>query len=457
MDLVCRPVAALVGVCAWSHLAVADAPVATVLGDRIVDEQRSVVIVVRSGGSCTSPEDVLVAPPFELRALGRCVAELRGPLDEPPHVTVRGLPIDVDVPTGLAPAPTPTVSTKEATKGWTLDIVASSTMLPVGREAVAGYLLVTKGGAPTSDVDLHVTVDGARPRALRWIAPGVAAIDLVVARWRPSIEVVAYHGTDVVRADIHVDPGLPTDVELVVPPVRDNEVFAVSPIVRTTEGVLVSPDRVRIDVPDCATEGAGFLCPTVGPRTAIVLVNIDGAWIPIDVRRFHVDARPLVERDPTTINPLVELGVSGGRAIDGWMGGLRVGAARASTPRTDLEVDLAWRYHRRTLASEMPISNDLTLAEHELSIVGGIRHTYPRWPVTVRAVAGVAGVRSSIDGEPTMRLGLRALGVATCGFRISQRGAAIGIDLGARVAKDLRSAWPGAAAEIFVEVTLANR
>jgi len=314
---------------------------------------------------------------------------------------------------------------------------------------------VTKGGAPTSDVDLHVTVDGARPRALRWTAQGVAAIDLVVARWRPSIEVVVYHGSDVVRANIHVDPGLPTDVELVVPPVRDNEVFAVSPIVRTTEGVLVSPDRVRIDVPDCATESAGFRCSTAGPRTAIVLVNIDGAWIPIDVRPFVVDA-PRAEQDLSTINPLVELGVSGGRAIDGWTGGLRVGAARPLTPRTDLEVDLAWRYHRRTLASEMPISNDVGLAEHELSIAGGIRHAYPRWPITVRAVAGVAGVRSSIDGEPTMRLGIRALGIATCGYRIPQRGAVIGIDLGARVATDLRSAWPGAAAEIFVEVTIAN-
>ncbi|MFN0251244.1 MAG: hypothetical protein ACKV2T_30495 [Kofleriaceae bacterium] len=323
--------------------------------------------------------------------------------------------------------------------------------VPVGSVVHAGHLVATKRGRPTSDVDLHVTIDGASPRALRWVAPGVAEIDIEVRTWQPEVTLTVDGGGTHTSTRVPVDAGPPVDIAIDPPTVHVDEPFALVARVHTSHGIPIDRDRARVVVPGCTAANAEFRCPE-GPRIATVELEIDGRWVAVDERRFEVRGAPTVPSRRSSAYGL-EIGFRGGYTLHAWSAGVRVEGQRALSARGSLVASAGWRYLRDTLTRESPLSSDPMLAEHEGVVAAGIvwRPSFIA-PVFVRATGGLAFVYATLGGIGVADLGLRAVAEVAAGAT-SHR---ISFALGVRQSRDLVVAgWRGDPFEAFGEVSYA--
>lgn len=410
--------------------------------DRVDGATRRLTVVVPTEHGCIPVTELEVVAPFVVSRRTHCAATIVGPSNSPISITAASTTYIIDPAASEIP-PRPTT-----TAGFTLAVFPRRSV-PVGDVVSAAYLVATDRGRPTSNVDFHVTIDGASPRALRWIAPGVAEIDVAVFAWRPDVALTVQGGGRTASAKVPVDPGPPVDVTMDVPAVHAGEPFALVASVRTDTGVPLER-RVRVVVAGCAMTNAMFRCPA-GPKVATVELVIDGRWVPLDTRAFDVE--PLAA--PAVFEPEdLALGVAlrGGRPLHGWAIGARLEGALAIAPRRAIVASAAWRYMHDGLARELPLASGPVLAEHEGSIAGGM--TWRPWdaPVFGRAMGGLSFVHATLGGIAVADLGIRVSAEVAAGVM----GDRYSVTLGIRGIRDLVVAgWRGDPMEAFAEVSYA--
>ncbi len=435
-----------------------------VLEDRLIDGYRSVSVVVEREGACVPPEQLEVAAPFARTAKTACVAELLGPRDATPQIRVGG----ELVATTLGAASTPVAPTAHRVGGHGRTIELEPVpLVPIEHVAVGAYLFVSNDGQPTNDVELNVVAEGASPRALDWIEPGVARIELVVPTWRPSITLIVQHGSDApVRAEIAVDAGPPTVVTVNHPPIIANAEFSLDATVTTTGGASVPAEHVRVDAVGCARHASGFVCASAGALEIVVAVEVAGEWIPIDVETSHVapEVVRVVVVVPKQVEEAVplrwELGLRGGVDADGSMhGGALAFAARSLSPAITGLLGIGWEYQHARFAGLAPVTSDLDVSEQQFAVLAGGRYELAHG-LSVRAAIGPALVRQHdvVGGMSAMSNGLRGLAILTGGARTGTERLSIGVDAGVQAAVDLAATtWPRSATELVLEVTLGGR
>ncbi len=448
-------------------LAIAGPAETHVLDDRVIERRRELSLVVALDGQCIPAAQIEVDPPFVGTVKTSCVVEIVGPPSEALSVHAAGerLPV-LHAPVADAPPAPP----RMASIGRAIDLVGITAPVPVAREIVAAHLYMEKDGVPTSDVSLNITVEGGRPRALRWSSPGVAEIALLVPEWRPFVVVVAQRAGDPpIRTTVAVDPGPPRDVVVDVPVIHAAVPFEVAARISTTAGVQIAAERVRVQLPRCTRLAPmTFSCAVPGPTDLGVSVELEGIWIPLDHREVIIPPVAAVAvAVPVAVPARMprgalgwEVALRGGRASDGtWGGGASAFASYSLTRSITGLMGVGWRYQRATFAGMSPVDGRLALAEQELGLLVGARATpVPALPWTVRLVLGPAYVhqRAALGGISDPSAGLRAVGIVTTGVHVHLDRYTIGVDVGAHVAVDLVvPGWSRPAAELVAEVGVA--
>ena len=203
-----------------------------VVHDRVDRHTRELTLVVPNGDRCLPARDISIGTPFVVTTRGRCTISIAGP-DAAPIVLTWANTLHV-----VDPDLEPPIVVERG--GPPLEIRPHRSVR-VGATASAAYLIVRRNGLPTSDIELRVTVEGATPRALRWIAAGLAEVDVTVATWRPTIELAVHRDGTTTTALVPVDPGPPLDVELHAPPVIADQAAPLVATVKTVVGFPIAP------------------------------------------------------------------------------------------------------------------------------------------------------------------------------------------------------------------------
>lgn len=433
--------------------------------------QRTLTIVVERRGACVAAAQLRVEPPYAGTIAGPCALTLRGPAADAPGVFLDGasLPLpSAPAATALAPPPRPVATA--ASPSWT---VTPASAIAVGEVTTAADLWVVADGKPTSTVDLNVRADGARVRALRWQRTGLAAIEVLVPAWTPTIELVIQHrGGAETHTVIAVDPGPPIDAAVRFGPARAGRPFAATATVATASGARLDAARTQLAAPGCVASEDQLTCARPGPARVVVRVEHAGAWVPIATAIVEVAAAPPAPppRPPPPRPPLPrpdraplgwEIAARSASATDGaWSAGLIGGATYRVAPRVVASLDLGWQFGRAQLAPTAPVTEALTLSEHQLELrFGGVAQLVRGQPWSLRIGAGPIAVRqrgAMTDGG-WVCTGLRAQAQAAVGARLAVGARALSIDVGARVATDVIAPdWRRPDRQLFVEVGLAG-
>jgi hypothetical protein len=452
----------------------ADAPRVHTLADRVQPageaSRRVVTIVVERGGACVAADQLQVAPPYVATIAGPCALTLGGPVAAAPMVTLDGVALPLpEAPVVVVAPPPPSPASTSASPAWT---VTPARAIAVGEVTTAAELRVVANGKPTSKVDLNVRADGARVRALRWLRPGLAAIDVLVPTWTPNIELVIQHrGGAETHTVIAVDPGPPIDAAVRFGPARAGRAFAVAATVATASGARVEPDRTRIAAPGCVVADARLTCARPGPTRVVVSVELGGVWVPIATARVEV-APPLPVPPPPVPPPPPpapptrarlgwEIAARSAGASDGvWSAGLIGGAVLPVAPRLAASVGLGWQFGRARLAPVAPVTDALTLSEHQLELRVGVvarLRTDRRWSMRFAAGPIVVRQRGAMMAGGWVGTGLRVQALAAVGARVGLGARELSIEVGARVAADvIAPAWSRPDRQAFLEVGLAG-
>ena len=440
-----------------------------VLSDVRAADQRAVVLVVDDGPGCIAAAQLTaVGPQGKVRALGGCAVEVTGPLTS--ALSLRG-------PAGTAPIdlPPPTAAELAKVTAWTgmtattdLDVILLVRSIPVAHAMVAVALHVADHGKPTSEVELNITSEVARLRALTWRAPGVATIELVVPRYAPIADLTITMPSGAHRrVELPVEPGPPIVVEAERPDqVRVGAELSLVARVRTTGGVDVPSSQVRVVALDgCAASGPDrFRCTKAGVATFAVQVEVEGRWIPVEMLVVHI-LPPLPASSTARLVPpapashsywaatarasLDTLGATGGG----------VGAAFGRTRgAVSAQAGLAWSVRATSMAGVDPVMTSLHLTMQQLGAFASVE--VARAGFTGRLALGPLVMISSGDvgGHRDTSLGFAGAAQLTVGRQLWAGTPSVAFELGAQALVDVvEPTWACAPFEFLAGVVLGWR
>ncbi len=438
-----------------------------VLEDQFTNERRTLTFVIERGGDCVGSGELATEAPFRVIEATVCTMTIEGPLDVQPGVVIGGkvLPIE-STPTTMAPlSVAPLLSPASTGDPLTLS-VEPARALPVGPVALAARLAVTEHGRPTDEIAINIRAVGARVRALRWEGPGLAAVDVQVDAWSPSVElVVVTEDGNEQRVVIPVDPGPPHGVDLDASRARVGEPFSVTVQVTTRAGANVPNDRVRVASPDCAHRGEGLVCTRAGVKTLVIRVNHGGTWVPIAHSSVFVIA-PVVTETPASARPAATRGgaATWGGALSGsaFFGGTRhISVAVRLDPKVSdrLRGSIGAGVHlsRRHLDPLAPVIDELSVGEQSLELDAGVALRDRELPWELRVAAGPALSRqqATLASREATSFGLRVRGTVTAGIvaRIGARRFGLALGLGHSI-DVIAPTWNTAGSELFLELNL---
>jgi hypothetical protein len=434
-----------------------------VLHDRVVNDVRELTIALERDGRCVPAQAIDVAAPFAGSAVTTCIATLVGPAIATPVASLEAVAI---------PLPPPPVASRPATKpgaGDGCELVPATAAIPVGRDVVAAWLFVTLEGKPTSDVELNVNADGARTRALRWLAPGIAAIEVEATAWQPTVDIVATPASGpAAHLQLPVDRGAPSNIDVEVEPAVAGRSFAVRPRVTTSDGVELPDDQLRVEVDGCTAEDErAFRCAVAGRHALAVALAGDTGWVPIDERSIDVAAPAIVAATtPLPRAPAPDLAwraaLLGGVTTNGApRGGV---AAAASLPIRGVVygyAQLSWQAGDERFSGRAPVDDRLDVAEQQVTLdIGGRVSRAWHIPCDVHLAVGAAIVRqrATIDAAATSSLGVAPRATVGVGARVGRGRTAIVVDLDASAASYAVSpTWSLPLTELVLEVGVERR
>lgn len=470
-------VIATLAVASWPALT--RAQVVHVLDDTHDRAMRELLVSVETAANgCASSAAVEAeSAAVHVERVTGCLVRLTGPRTETFALRVEGavLAVPDDTP-DLDPVALADASDRVASTDL-VRVLPAPISLRVGRVGVAAVVIArAASGQRSSNVRLHVGCEGGQPRALTWVAPGVATVEVFVPGYVPEVAVVVSGPAGETRVRVPVFAGAPTSVQLTAPAtVARGEDFPVRIEASTELGTEVVPSRLSVRaLGGCALSGDAAAptvsCGRTADETIVALVRMGDDWVPLDVAVVRVvgaaahAARPRaaigIAPPPATASPPFVWLVSLRGAVDGWGalgGGAGVGVSRPVLSFLAVDGRLGWSLLRGDLAAAPPNTSSLTMSRHEIDATVGAT---AMWRNGGFGLAGRLGVGASLFvevghvGDRDFDLvGWSLIGVAAAGPRIRVGEYDLGVDLGLRLAGDVSPiAWGRPVYEVFAEV-----
>lgn len=426
----------------------------------VVDgEQRHAILSVDEGEGCADPSTAVAGVGTTLRPLSHCLLRADASRDAALELELGGSTISLPPPPDRL-ALRPARITPRA-DGIALEVDTIDGAIAVGIPTIAAVIRVWDHGQPSSHVEINITSKTARLRALDWLSPGVATVELEIPTYVPvaDLSVVVPEGGK--QVELAVDPGPPTELQITPPThVVQAQRFELSASVHTTSGTRVDAARVRVVPLDrCVANLAnGFSCGEVGLARFVVRVRDDDASIPIDVITLEV-------APPPKLAPVVE------RRRDSWwsaaarlsggelgLGGGVAASAGLERGRGGIAGTLSWTVHRDTFSALQPVTSSIDLTVHEVAAIASIA-------TARRAFFGRVGVgpalvieRAAIDAAMSGSLAFVGVAQVAVGRRFSFSRQFVDLELGAQVHADLvGERWVCSAASLFAGVSFGRR
>lgn len=437
-----------------------------VLAEVATDAQLRLTVTVAAGDACVEIGRLAAIPPWTLQAVSTCVAELTGPAGAPRQISVDGATLAVPAAAPASPAAPPGTAaqaTSAASLSPTLHLRAGGT-LPVGLVVVGARLDVREAGLPRSDVELTVQAEGGRLRALRWVAPGQAEVDVLVEQWSPRLAIsVAMPGQAPLTVEASIAAGPPAHATLAVPARLGAGALApLGVVVTTRHGQPVAADRVAVRAPGCVVEAGQVRCDRPGRFALTTWALVDATWAPIDQREVVVEAPTPPPAPAPTVSWLASGWSAAGASQQGWRVGVLAAAQVALGAGWDGQLGLGWGMGQASFAPTMPVAVGLAVDEQEFALRAGARRTWRTrtsvpWTIAATTAPVLVRQRGALGADDDRSLGVRAVATATVGAQLTVASRRVWIDGGARAALDVVAPrWGPGSLAWFVEVSVAR-
>lgn len=334
-----------------------------------------------------------------------------------------------------------------------------------GAPRTAAFLVVSnQRGRPSNTVPLNIASERGRLRGMRWLRPGLAAIQLSTEVGVRSVDLTVSFGDEVFgRAELPVSAGWPVEAQVGEPPrVVRNEDFDIAVSATTLDGVSVAPTELRLlcegeeRVPDAAGTATCNISASEPSSTLIVGASIDGRFVPLGFAQVDVEAPP-EEASPDQVEPVEDrpgLPASGqerhalflGPLLQGgldlfWVRGTFTVGLRVEIPLIRwFHLDVAASYSVTPFTNEPGTNVDtegpLDGLQHttELVVSGGFEFFQGRVTMVVRGGFGVAyaAMNATLGQSDASGHAVRASALVSLGPRIHFGRTRLGFELGAR-------------------------
>lgn len=352
----------------------------------------------------------------------------------------------------------------------TLQALILPSDLAVSAEAptTAAFMIVTdQNGQLSRHVPLQVTSERGRLYALRWLAPGLAAISLEADAQLQSIDLSVRSGEQLLaEAELPVTAGWPLSATVTAPErAAVGEPFPVAAEVMTAGGERMDLRALRIrcngELSELDRSGQGYCTgTTTGQTMAVVVIEVDGRFVPLAHRAVEIVpprpspiVPPFLVPTPQRQHP-VALGLALFGGVDTWGRG-QVGGSLSVTVTLSSWIGItSWVEYQLT-----PIEGQPSAEATSLSALTGIRHSlglyiggqasiaFDRVFLVIRAGLGpgYALTNVTLGQVETSSADWQLLGALSLGPQIQIGPFCLGLRAGARgVLVSTQSSWDGA-------------